>query len=821
MRHVRTSAIAFPPMPPNTPRTSRLDPVIEILLVALLAFMPAAFGAVEAWSEAVAVALGAAIALCLAIRAITVPAHEVRPSLAWAAVALFILIAAAQLLPLPMSLVRLISPQTAALKVELLGDLPDAADVLAYETLSFYPLGTRDELRIVLLATTVFAAVVTVYRDDRRMRRLLAIVALIGGAFGLLALAQDITGTSRIYWHIPVRGLARSGPFANHSHYGQFMNLSVGCALALLLVRLAEAPRLSLLALARRTAWLAVVIVVGLATVSLSLTRGGIISIVVSGAVATVVLLASRNLRQMAGVVVLLLLGAFAFLFYHNFDRVYARMFEPGAIGARVQMLRDALDMVRMFPTAGIGLGAFEWIFPMFDRSLSASTAEYVENEYVQALVDTGPLGLAAVLLFVAVILARYLRAIRNHDDERIGLAAVGLGYGLVAVMVHSLSDFGQHLPAIACLSAVTCGLLFNLGQRRGARTLRVRRGAGVVALLLVCLTAAWTLTGATRAWVAERRWERVQTLASRMARQDWKGSDAAFAALVAAAADAVAAEPDNADRRYWAAVYRWYWLAREIDQNSGNVPVTAANINGAQRVIGELNEARARAPTFGLIYTILGQIELNVLDRPIGYSHIDAGYRLSRNDAQATFVAGQADARRGRFELARQKFVDAVRLDASTVDQVIDVYLYQVNRPELAADALGKDYFALIRLRDWLRLNDVNEEWKDLAVKAEARAMDVLARRCAGPDAPALYLGILGAYHQENQRYEQAQAYLARALQIDPANVDWRARHAEVLYRLGRTREAIAEARRAVQLDPGHGEAKRVLTLVTGGVPR
>src|SRR5215204_1669216 len=156
-----TNARAAPSLPslPSLPRTSRLDPVIEILIVALLAFMPAAFGAVDAWSEAIAVGLGAAIALCLALRAALAPSIELRPSLAWLAVALFIAVVAAQLLPMPMSIVRALSPQTAQTKAELLRDLPDAADVLARQTLSFYPRGTRHDLRIVLLATTVFAAV--------------------------------------------------------------------------------------------------------------------------------------------------------------------------------------------------------------------------------------------------------------------------------------------------------------------------------------------------------------------------------------------------------------------------------------------------------------------------------------------------------------------------------------------------------------------------------------------------------------------------------------------------------------------------------------
>ena len=44
----------------------------------------------------------------------------------------------------------------------------------------------------------------------------------------------------------------------------------------------------------------------------------------------------------------------------------------------------------------------------------------------------------------------------------------------------------------------------------------------------------------------------------------------------------------------------------------------------------------------------ILGQVELNFLRRPIGYNHIQAGYRLSRNDAYAA-VGGPAIQTRSR----------------------------------------------------------------------------------------------------------------------------------------------------------------------------
>ena len=44
-----------------------------------------------------------------------------------------------------------------------------------------------------------------------------------------------IAGNGKIYWLAPTYDAARSGTLINHSYFGQFVNLSTGAALALLL----------------------------------------------------------------------------------------------------------------------------------------------------------------------------------------------------------------------------------------------------------------------------------------------------------------------------------------------------------------------------------------------------------------------------------------------------------------------------------------------------------------------------------------------------------------------------------------------------------
>ena len=165
----------------------------------------------------------------------------------------------------------------------------------------------------------------------------------------------------------------------------------------------------------------------------------------------------------------------------------------------------DSWHMSSQFPLLGTGLGTFQWVFPGYDHTLSRSTATYADNDYLQALAETGWIGLALILSFVAIIWWHWLRALRS-DSRTTAVAAIGLGYGLLAVMLHSLSDFGQHLPANACLSAITCGLLINLGGKSPRVAQRGRIGA-IVVLLLIAGASAWILFDADCARRAEADW--------------------------------------------------------------------------------------------------------------------------------------------------------------------------------------------------------------------------------------------------------------------------------------------------------------------------
>ncbi|MEO6435610.1 MAG: O-antigen ligase family protein [Tepidisphaeraceae bacterium] len=810
-----------------------IDLVSEILLYALLVFLPAAFGTVDPWSEMIATCFGAALAICLAVRMVLAPprmgATAPLTGAAAAAIALFIGLAALQLVPLPRSVIGLISPQTVEVKTNLLDDLPDAANALSRLTISFYPRATRYDLRTVLLAVTVFALVVTVFHDPVRIRRLLTAVALIGGAIALLALAQDVSGTHNLYWFHAIDGPARSGPFFNHSHFGQFMNLSIGAALGLMLVRLESNWQRY-----RGASWLAATIVVGLMTIALSLTRGGVVSMLAAGAVTIAVLLSIKRLRWLGGVVMLLGVMTLIGLLYYGFGRVSDRMgtIGQGIADTRVQILRDLSALVQRFGLVGTGLGTFEYVYPAYDNTYSPSVASHAENEYAQVAAEMGLVGLATVLAFVGVICCRYVSAVRGGGP--IGVAAIGLGYGLLAVMVHSLTDFGQHLPSNACLSAVTCGLLFNLGaaarqsevRRREARHGRdahatatrvfnergstMPRAVAVIGLLLVIALAAWAIMHAESARAGDTRWTEVKRLRNRLERRDWMAAPDEAAAFFAAGERVIAADPDNAYYRYWLGVYRWKEASKHrVPQGSA---LDAIGLAGAERAVEGLNDARRLCPTYGDVYTLLGQIEWNFLDRPIGMTHIQTAYELARNDPMAAYYAGELDAERGKFDAAAPKFRRALDYDYTLIDKIAKRYI-ELGHPEAGAKAVEGNWSLMLH---YCRVLQQNGGFSEIVEPLTARGIDQLDATTAGQDASAGLIAILAGHRASQQRFDEAQRHFERALAMDESNLEWRLLRADALAKLGRSKDALEEARAALRLHPQSPKAKQAVEKLT-----
>ena len=820
----------------------------ELLLFALLAFAPLAYGAVDAWSEFVVLALAASMTLCLALRIGLDRSERIHCSWSYLPILLFLGLTVFQILPLPTAWLAVISPQTTATRDSLVGDLPGATEALRLASLSLYAHATKHDLRLVFATATVFFVVCSVYHRPEQVRRLLVGITMIGAGIALLAFAQDLSGTDQIYGRVPIGKPATAGPFVNHSHYSQFMNLCIGVAFGLLLLKLHDLfPAGS----ARRAAdiwqplrdskahvvWcLAAMMTLGAATIFLSLSRTGVICLIVAGGLTAIILGSQRTLRRYSWVLMLVSIGALAFLFYAGFDAVYDRLATladlPDRYADRWQMLQDIGVIWSQFPLFGTGLGTHEVVYPMFDSATTNAVASHAENEYAQILEETGIAGLILLVMFAAIIWIHYTRAIRGRPSP-IQLTAFGLGYGLFAVTIHSFTDFGQHLPANAMLTAVICGLLVNLSQAQAAKSRSVDdtgnihssplhkgeageesvqppRRLRASALFASALCALWVpvLISANTAWTAERHWNRALAAESRVRAADWLASNNEYVELIGEATAACDLQPDNVEYRLWLNYYRWRSISRYHDEETGQLHLSDQALSSTRRIVSQLHAASFSGPTYGPLHSLAGQLDRFVLEDPAGAAGIRRGFDITPNDPLACYLAGYLEAEEGDFEAAAVRFRRAIELDDWTFNEIVS-FCFQLQRPDLAVDLAGNKEWRLFHIASVLSDTENNG---GLYAEAHAKIIAFLKDRCRKDDTTPSILAETARICRRNGDHESAIAYYRRALGGDYGQVGWRLAYARTLADEGQPDQAMHEAKICLRLRPQLEAARQLI---------
>jgi O-antigen ligase/polysaccharide polymerase Wzy-like membrane protein len=119
----------------------------------------------------------------------------------------------------------------------------------------------------------------------------------------------------------------------------------------------------------------------------------------------------------------------------------------PGMIGdvsGRIELWSRALDGIQDFPLTGMGMNAFRKVMPVVYPTLLTSPdldISHAHNHLLQAALDLGLPGLIAYLSIWVVTGVLLVRVHRRSDDRAYQLSASGLGAGLIAHFVFSMTD--------------------------------------------------------------------------------------------------------------------------------------------------------------------------------------------------------------------------------------------------------------------------------------------------------------------------------------------------------------------------------------------
>jgi O-antigen ligase/tetratricopeptide (TPR) repeat protein len=398
--------------------------------------------------------------------------------------------------------------------------------------------------------------------EDARARAFgrVFLAALGGGvALALLALFQEVAGNGHVLWITDETAASGrvSGPFVNPNHLACWLEMIIPAAAAyawalagLLRRRIAKAVESGQrLGLRPRRAWVGALIanqrrlaipflaVAGVALMATALvgtqSRGGLGALLVGLGVAFPGILARASKRRHRRVSRWIPAAALALLVGAGVVALglWARTEGPEVGGvdqvdvsfaSRLAVALQGTAIVRDHPLFGTGLGSWLHAFRGYvSPPVEGGIWDHAHDEYLELAAETGVLGMAlaacfALAVVVAIRRARRRSALADARRERRdrslsdppewrtalgehGVLSWGLAGGVVAILVHSLVEFGLHMPGnLVLLMAAVALLVLALPPREGRTSfgLAAFTALGFAAAAPIAWNTALTVTG-------------------------------------------------------------------------------------------------------------------------------------------------------------------------------------------------------------------------------------------------------------------------------------------------------------------------------------
>jgi len=499
------------------------DRIIHWGLVALIVFTPLAFGTVEPWSIAIMEWGIVTIVLVFALSRLW-PSGEATPVAPprrgpvllgiGLPIGMFLLLTILQMVPLPLPWLEVISPGSARMYTSV--DLKnwESSQVGATEAragrqdpllqleerarrpISVNPVRTRG--KVVQLGTLVaLFFMVACWVDGGRAVSILKTVTVVGFLVAVFGLVQLLTWNGKIFW---VRSVPHGsgtmprvfGPFVNHNHFAGYveMIIPVALSLALWLVGNRRTPSFKAASTAQRDGWssalpdgsneergrlsrvtlatfAAVILIVSLL---ISLSRGGILSAFISGAI-LLILLCRRIVSRLVRVSIVLALPTvvIAMLALIGAEAVkkqlgtYANLSRESSFRLRVIIWERVIREMPAYAWVGSGLGAFEDSFAPVSPAGSQGRWDRAHNDYLQLLWETGIAGGLLFVLGSGIFIRRYWWPALLGHERPVDLFRVGMAVSLLSIALHSSVDFCLQIGANGFLCALLGGLIVAL----------------------------------------------------------------------------------------------------------------------------------------------------------------------------------------------------------------------------------------------------------------------------------------------------------------------------------------------------------------------
>jgi O-antigen ligase/Flp pilus assembly protein TadD len=745
-----------------------------------------------------------------------------------------------------------------------------------HHTLSLYPASTRRDLALLVLATSVFVLGGVLFRSAGATAWILSILAVNGAAFAFFGLVQQLTWNGRLYWSIPLtHGGTPFGAFVNRNSAGGYLNLCLAAAIGLTVWTLARREVsavgrsitghvLAFLAnLNGRTLTgflLAACMVAGILS---SLSRGAWLAMVVAATLTLLCVSLTRHFQaRFTWVVIVAVLGLGVAGWVGRTDAIRSRLstllsYEQNVSNERLAHWQDGIRSANDFLVFGSGLGTYRYVYRLYQQNrLGEEWFYHAENQYVEALLDAGVVGVGLILVMVGLIGVASWRLLQEPPytaDYALGIAGA---FGLVSQVVHATFDFGLYMPANMIAFALLCGVVAGRAAQLEARRdrteltgvawmasrilwLPVTRHLSASLLALLAVLVWWGYGEAQDLAAIERAMDhtRIAEDASKKPAEEWSKSIQELTASVEGC-------PDDAQAQFrlaqlWINLYRSEKVQKlregrglqvnEValwDSTSTAILHGRAHDLAATRRNADLDSMRSEPPAGKCLAPalqhlllarracpVLADVHLRIAELsfmagdPAGdWIHLERARQLAPSSASVLFYIGLLEIQAGRSDMACVSWRKSLEISPGNLESILTHAAKYLDLPKQIGDLLPDSPAVLIQTAR-VHFQDAAHAGTRQAILKKAEA---LMARTELPKDEACYLrGTILAARKQNL---QAIRYVSQAVELRPDNTAWRFELATLLRDRGMVQESQNQAKLCLQREPGNPQYQQLL---------
>ncbi|NVM23142.1 MAG: O-antigen ligase family protein [Desulfobacterales bacterium] len=524
-------------------KTSRLEKAAFTLYLIILVLSPLLFGAVHTYAHTI-MCLGVLTAGLLLVKKNIIKEAkagvyqfqlpDTGANFAFCILLIFLFV---QIIPLPDSVLQLLSPEAVAVKQK---SLPAPAfRITEGPTGQWFALSPYCyPVRMSIIRWSVyglFFLVLTQLLNSRKRIELTTSLVLITGCFEVLyGLAQTYSGSNHIWWFKKASYLHDvTGTYINRNHFAGLMEMCLLLAAAYAAALSAGYKKRNMISgyksslrarvsrhlsgeqrLNKRALIVFSGAIMGIGLI-FSASRAGIISAAAALLCLSLLFIFRKRCRRQGFVILSLFLITSVYALCIGVDYPVGRFkYIDTTLAGRARLAQKTMDMFQDYRSAGIGVGNFQHAYPKYQAAEDKNLfIRHAHNDWAQFLAEAGIAGFCLLLAGISYYVYQIIKLWKTRTDP----FAICLGGAPLAVMtamaIHSYFDFNLHIPANCLMLGAVMAIghsALHLKRHRGRdktlyryRTMPIKY-KGLLALLLILMLIIWDGAWTVRHFMAE-----------------------------------------------------------------------------------------------------------------------------------------------------------------------------------------------------------------------------------------------------------------------------------------------------------------------------